>query len=158
YFAAEEKAEEKVNKATKRLHRAQKLYADKYNMKIVDTKSDDELEVKMQRLIAVKRYWQSVFLDYFRVSRQYDKMWDELAQQKPNSIERERLQVIKLIDEVLPVIRTRPGFNGDHEFRDQTVGILEYYEAVASRDFRRIVEILSQKSLEQKDIDEVNSI
>ena len=158
YFEAQDKAEEKVNKATKQLRIAQHSYAEKHNMKVVDNKSDDELEVKMNKVIAVNNYWRSLFLDYFKISRQYDRMWDELPQQKANPIERERQQVIKVIDRVLPSIKSKSDFNGDHEFRDQTVNIVEYYRSVATNDFKRIVEILNTKKLEQKDVEEINRI
>lgn len=158
YFEAQDKAEEKVNKATKLMRIAQHQYAEKHDMKVVDNKRDDELEVKMNKVIAVNNYWRSLFLDYFRVSRQYDRMWDELPQQKANAIERERQQVIKAIDQVLPALRSKSDFNGDHELRDQTVNIVEYYQGVATKDFKRIVEILGRKSLEQKDVQEINEI
>ena len=158
YFEAQDKAEEKVNNATKRLRKAQHLYAEKHDMKVVENKSDDGLEVKMNKVIAVNNYWRSIFLDYFKISRQYDRMWDELPQQKANAIERERLQVIKVIDRVLPSLKSKSDFNGDREFRDETVNIIEYYQTVATKDFRRIVEILNKKFLEQKDVEEINTI
>jgi len=158
YFEAQDKAEEKVNKATQQLRKAQHAYAEKHNMKMGGHKSDDELEAKMNKVVAVNNYWRSIFLEYFRISRQYDRMWDVLAEQKAANIDRERLQTLKVIDQVLPQLRSRPDFNGDAEFRDQTVNMIEYFRSAAANDFLRIVEILTKKQLEQKDVNEVNAI
>ena len=49
-------------------------------------------------------------------------------------------------------------YNGDAEFRDQTVNMIEYFRSTAANDFLRIVEILTKKELEQKDVNEVNAI
>src|SRR5258708_7845258 len=75
YFEAQDKAEEKVNKATQQMRKAQHVYAEKYNMNIVSNKSDHQLELKMNKVIAVNNYWRSIFLEYFKISRQYDRMW-----------------------------------------------------------------------------------
>ncbi len=158
YFEAQDKAEEKVNKATKQLRKAQHVYAEKHDMKVVDNKSDDLLEAKMKKVMDVNNYWRSIFLDYFKVSKQYDRMWDVLPQQKATVLDRERVQAIRVIDLVLPSLKTKPAFNGDTEFRDQTINMIEYFHLVSSGEFRRIVEILGKKSLEQKDVDEVNGI
>lgn len=158
YFDAQDKAEEKVNNATRKLRVAQHAYASSHGMDVVDNKSDDELEQKMNKVIAVNNYWRALFLNYFKIVRQYDKMWDVLPNQKANAIDKERLLVIKVIGQVLPLLKAAPDFNGDKEFRDQTVNIVEYYQVVAETHFKRIVEILNKKSLEQKDVDEVNGI
>lgn len=158
YFEAQDKAEEKVNKATKQMRKAQHVYADQHNMNVVDNKNDDELELKMKKVIAVNNYWRSIFLDYFKISKQCDRMWDVLPNQKANAIDRERLQVVKVIDQILPSLKSKPDFNGDMEFRDQTINIVEYFQSVAAKDFKRIVEILNQKSLEQNDVEEINGI
>ena len=151
YFEAQDRAEDKVNKATKQLRKAQHVYAEKHNMNVVNNKSDDELELKMNKVVAVNNYWRSLFLDYFKISKAYDQMWDVLPNQKANAIERERLQVMKVINQVLPGLRSKPDFKGDQEFRDQTINIVEYFQSVAEKDFKRIVEILNQKNLKQKE-------
>jgi hypothetical protein len=158
YFEAQDKAEEKVNKATEKLRKAQHVYAEKNNMKVVDTKSDDSLEVKMKRVVAVNNYWRGIFLDYFKVSKEYDMLWDILPQQKASAISRQREQVLKTIDQIVPKLKALPDFNKDVEYRDQTIAIVEYYRKAASEDFQRIIEVLGKKSLQQKDVDEINGI
>lgn len=158
YFTAQDKAEEKVNKATRQLRKAQRIYAEKNNMKVVDSKSDDVLEKKMNKIIEVNDYWRSIFLTYFKVSKQYDKMWDALAEQKANPLNHQRDLTIKLIDQVLPELNRKTDFQGDSEFRNQTINMIEYYRQVADIDFGKISNVLSQKSMERKDVEEVNSI
>lgn len=158
YFRAEDEAEAKVNKATSQLRKAQAEYAEKNNMKIVENKTDDQLEQKMNKVIAVNNYWRVLFLNYFKVSRQYDLMWDALSQKKASVIDRERVRTIKVIDDVLPQLRSIGDFKGDTEFKDQTVNIIEYFQKVAAKDFVRIVDILGKRTLDQPDIDEVNGI
>lgn len=158
YFKAEDKAEEKVNKATQRLRKAQQTYASKNNMRIVDARDDDALEQKMARISAVNSYWRDIFLQYFRVSKEYDQMWDLLAQQKAGPLEHQRQVALKAAEDVLPALRAKPAFNGDREFRDQTIGIVEYYQKVANEDFSRIVELLNRKDMTQQDVDFVNGI
>ena len=158
YFRAQDKAEERVNKGTKQLRKAQHVYAEKHNMNVVNNKSDDELETMMNKVIAVNAYWRWLFLDYFKISKQYDRMWDALPLQNASIIGRERLQVVNVIDQVMPGLKSKPDFKGDSEFRDQTINIVEYFRSVALKDFKRIAEILSRKSPAQKDIEEINGI
>ncbi len=158
YFAAQDHAEEKVNRATRQLRKVQRVFAEKHNMSVVDSKSDDELEAKMEKVVAVNNYWRSIFLEYFKVSRQYDKMWDVLEQQKASAIDRERLATLQVISGVLPGLRAKPDYNGDTDYRDQTIAIIEYYQSTASNQFARIVEVLNKAKLDQQDIDEVNAI
>lgn len=158
YFTAQDKAEEKVNKATRQLRKAQQVYAEKHNMRVVDSKSDDVLEMKMNKIIEVNDYWRSIFLNYFKVSKQYDKLWDALSEQKATPLNHQRNLTIKVIDQILPELNRKPDFHGDSEFRSQTINIIEYYRQVAEVDFGKIVDVLNQKSMEQKDVEEVNSI
>jgi len=158
YFTAQDKAEEKVNKATRQLRKAQQIYAEKHNMRVVDSKSDDVLEMKMNKIIEVNDYWRSIFLNYFKVSKQYDKLWDALSEQKATPLNHQRNLTIKVIDQVLPELNRKSDFHGDSEFRSQTINIIEYYRQVAEVDFGKIVDVLNQKSMEQKDVEEVNSI
>jgi hypothetical protein len=158
YFIAQDKAEEKVNKATRQLRKAQHVYAEKNNMKVVDSKSDDVLEKKMNKIIEVNDYWRSIFLTYFKVSKQYDKLWDALSEQKANPLNHQRDLTLKVIDQVLPELTRKSDFHGDSEFRDQTINMIEYYRQVAEVDFGKIIDVLSQKSMEHKDVEEVNSI
>jgi hypothetical protein len=138
------------------LLKAQHDFATRNNLNVVNAKGDDDLERKMEKVTAVNNYWRAIFLDYFRVSRQYDRMWDELPGQKAAAINRERLEVLKVVNEVLPVLKSRADFRGDHEFRDQTVNILEYYQSVSEKNFKRIVDILGKKSMSQQDVDDIN--
>jgi hypothetical protein len=158
YFKAEDEAEEKLNKATQKLRKAQRLYASKNNMTVVDGKADDELERKMGKAKATNLYWREVFIEYFKVSEAYDLMWDALNQRKASIIDNERQKVIKAINATLPGIKAIPPFNGDTEFRDQTIGIIEYYRQVADIQFAKITERLKKTALEQADIDLINAI
>lgn len=157
YWKAEDKAEEKVNKATGRLRKAQQVYANKNNMKVVDGKEDTVLEEKMARISAVNNYWREIYLESFKVSKEYDLLWDILPREKAEPLDHQRKEVIKIVDQVLPSLRAKPGFNGDVEFRNQTTDLLEYYQRVAKIDFAKIVEVLRKKPT-QEEIDLVNSI
>jgi len=158
YFEAQDKAEEKVNKATLKLRKAQRAYAEKNNMEIVDSKSDDVLERKMNKIIEVNDYWRSIFLIYFKVSKQYDKMWDALSEQKAVPLSHQRDLTLKLIDQLMPAFKAKPDFHGDSEFRDQTINMVEYYQKVAQFDFSKIIDALNKKSMGHKDVEEINSI
>lgn len=158
YFTAEDEAEEKLNKATQRLRKAQRVYASKNNMTVVDGKADDELERKMGKAKATNSYWREIFIDYFKVSEAYDIMWESLNQRKASAIDTERKKVIKTIDAVLPLIKAKPPFNGDTEFRDQTIAVIDYYRKVADQQFATISELLNKKEMTQADIDTVNAI
>ncbi len=158
YFSAEDEAEEKLNKATQRLRKAQRTYASKNNMTVVDGKADDELERKMGKAKATNVYWREIFIDYFKVSEAYDIMWESLNQRKTSAIDTERKKVIKIIDAVMPLIKAKPAFNGDTEFRDQTIAVIDYYRKVADQQFATISDLLNKKEMTQADIDTVNAI
>jgi hypothetical protein len=156
YWKAEDKAEQKVNKATSRLRKAQQVYASKNNMKIVDGK-EDALEKKMAKISAVNAYWREIYFQFFKVSKEYDLLWNILADEKAEPVDHQRKQVMKAAESALPVLRSKPGFNGDVEFRDQTITLLEYYEHVAKLDFEKITAVLAATPT-QEEIDLVNSI
>ena len=157
YWKAEDKAEEKVNKATNRLRKAQQTYASKNNMTVADGKTDNALDQKMARITAVNNYWREIYLPFFKVSKEYDLLWDVLSREKSDPIDRQRGQVIRAASDVLPLLKAKPAFNGDVEFRDQTIDLLEYYQRVAETDFTKIVEVLSKKPTSEE-IDLINSI
>lgn len=157
YWKAEDKAEEKVNKATTRLRKAQQVYANKNNMKVVDGKGDNELEQKMAKITAVNNYWREIYLQFFIVSKEYDHLWDLLSKEKAEPLDHQRKEVIKIVNSVLPELKAKQSFHGDVEFRDQTINLVEYYQQVANKDFAKIVEVLSKKPT-QEEIDLVNSI
>ena len=157
YWKAEDKAEDKVNKATARLRKAQQAYANKNNMKVVEGKSDNELEEKMAKITAVNNYWREIYLQFFKVSKEYDQLWELLSKEKAEPIDHQRMHVIKTTNSVLRALRAKAGFNGDMEFRDQTITLVEYYQQVAKADFAKIVEVLAKKPT-QEEIDLVNSI
>jgi hypothetical protein len=158
YFDAEDAAEEKLNKATQRLRKAQRMYASKNNMTVVDGKADDELERKMGKAKAVNNYWRTLFIEYFKVSEAYDVMWEALNQRKASVIDNERHKVVKVIGKELPIVKAIPAFNGDVEFRDQTVSVLEYYNKVADTEFGKITALLGKAEMNQADIDVINAI
>jgi polyribonucleotide nucleotidyltransferase len=126
-------------------------------MKVVDGKGDNELEEKMARITAVNNYWREIYGQFFMVSKEYDLLWDELAREKADPIDYQCKQVIKVADQVLLLLQSKPAFNGDIEFRNQTIDLVEYYQQVAQTDFVKIVEVL-KKTPTQQEIDLVNSI
>ena len=156
YWKAEDKAEQKVIKATTRLRKAQQVYASKNNMKVVAGK-EDALEKKMAKISAVNNYWRDIYLQFFKVSKEYDLLWEILSREKAEPLDQQRKQVLKVVESVLPALKSKPDYHGDTEFRDQTINLLEYYQQVAKTDFSKIVDVLSQKPT-QEDIDLVNSI
>lgn len=157
YWKAEDKAEAKVNKATSNLRKAQQAYANKNNMTVAAGKSDSVLDQKMTKITAVNNYWREIYLPFFKVSKEYDLLWDVLSKEKVDPTNRQRIQVIKAASEVLLVLKGKKGFNGDVEFRDQTIDLVEYYQRVAEKDFAKIIEVLSKKPT-QEEIDLINSI
>ncbi len=157
YWKAEDKAEAKVNKATTRLRKAQQAYASKNNMTIADGRSDTLLDQKMAKITAVNNYWREIYLPFFKVSKEYDLLWDVLSKEKVDPINRQRSQVIKTVSDILPSLKAKAGFNGDVEFRDQTINLIEYYQRVAEKDFAKIIEVLSKKPT-QEEINLINSI
>ncbi|MBK5279574.1 MAG: hypothetical protein JJE09_12000 [Bacteroidia bacterium] len=157
YWKAEDIAERKVNKATNRLRKAQQVYANKHNMKVLDSVGDDDLEKKMSKISAVNKYWREIYLGFFKVSKEYDLLWQVLSNGVLGPVDHQRKQVSKVAGAVLPFLKSKPGFNGDVEFRDQTINLLEYYQQVANIDFEKIVEVLGKKPT-QEEIDLVNSI
>jgi hypothetical protein len=156
YWKAEDKAEAKVNKATTRLRKAQQAYASKNNMTIAEGRSDTVLDQKIAKITAVNTYWREIYLPFFKVSKEYDLLWDVLAKEKVDPTNRQRIQVIKVVSDVLPLLKGKEGFNGDVEFRDQTINLIEYYQRVAEKDFAKIIEVLSKKPT-QEEIDLINS-
>ena len=157
YWKAEDKAEAKVNKATNRLRKVQQAYASKNNMTVAEGKPDNELDQKMTRITVVNTYWREIYLPFFKVSKEYDLLWDVLSREKADPIDRQRKQVIKTVGDVLPSLKTKPPFNGDVEFRDQTIDLIEYYQRVAETDFAKIVDVLSKKPTHEE-VDLINSI
>ena len=93
YWKAEDKAEEKVNRATGKLRKAQQTYAAKNNMKVVDGKEDDELQNKMNKITAVNNYWREIYLLFFKVSKEYNLLWDILPIEKADPLDHQREQV-----------------------------------------------------------------
>ena len=118
---------------------------------------EDALEKKMAKISAVNSYWRDIYLQFFKVSKEYDLLWDILSREKAEPLDQQRKQVMNVVESVLPLLKLKPDYNGDTEFRDQTINLLEYYQQVAKTDFFKIVDVLNKKPTQQ-DIDLVNSI
>ena len=51
-------------------------------MTVAEGKADNELDQKMTRITAVNNYWREIYLPFFKVSKEYDLLWDVLSREK----------------------------------------------------------------------------
>lgn len=157
YFDAEKKADEKLNSAVTRLTNAQEKFAKKHNLEI-DKTAHGESEKRMEFITNLKEYSRSIFIEYFKVSFEFNEMIKIIHERKGKLLDKKREEVIETANESLKSLAKAKPFNGDREYLSLAIDIIEYFKNLSQNEFKKISILFKKDSLTEKDALYINKV
>jgi hypothetical protein len=152
YLDAQDAVEKKLAAAADRFLQAQKEFAKKNNILLVESDRNSEIN-QINRL---NNYHRAVFLRYFRLSKRNAAVLDAMSKQDVKLMEKERVLLLEESKRELKSLQLMPAFNGDTEFRDAVVNLASFFKDMAENDFAKVVAALRKKEMTQEDVDAYN--
>jgi len=171
YLLLEEKTSEKLEEASVNLENAEKEFAAKYSVILIDTKN--ELSDKMASAGFINRYCDHLYILFFKSNWEDGQLFNALNSHKINDAEQARNSLIHFSEEGLAALKsdTLKDFKGNSGLANGCRQALEFYLNMAKNNIPKLTDFyLKQenfdkikKSLEAKgnnrtkqDVDEYN--
>jgi hypothetical protein len=171
YLLLEEKTSEKLEEASANLEKAEKDFATKYNVTLVNVKN--ELSEKMTSAGKITRYCDNLYILFFKCNWEDGQLFSALNAHKINDAEQARNSLIHFAEEGLAALQSDSlkDFKGNSGLANGCRHALEFYLYMAKNHIPKLTDFyLKQenfdkikKSLEakgnnrtQQDVDEYN--
>jgi hypothetical protein len=129
YILLQEKTNEKLEEAQKKMSDAEKAFAAKYNITLVETK--DELSNKLEIGSKLNNYRSQVYLVFFKCNWQYSELMKAITKKKLNDIEQARRALINFADEGKTTLDALNHFNNDPRLATACKQVLNFYKQAA---------------------------
>ena len=170
YMMAQEKANDKLDAANDMVTDIYKKFAD--NHKIHLTEKKDKVTVNLLNASKVFKYYNVVYLIFFKNFKQEAYLLDALEKTDLNSVEQNRSKLIQTSSEDLKKLDTIKSYKGDPSLKSACTQLLKFYNTEASKKIlvltdselkkenfekiKTVVENKDESSRTQSDIDEYN--
>lgn len=154
YINAQDAAEKKLGQTSKKFYAAQKAFAKANNITLVD--GDDNTEV--DQINRVNAYHRAIFLRYFKVSKNSAAFWDAVQKEDAKAMERARIMLSNDADAALLDLRKMPDFNGDKDYLNATIRIVEFYDNLAEEGYKQMTLVQRKTEMTQQDVDTYNGV
>ncbi|MBL7746957.1 MAG: hypothetical protein JNM19_05985 [Chitinophagaceae bacterium] len=169
YLLAQEKAQEKLTEASKKQHDMQKVFAEKNNIKLID--SESELEAKSKIVNQVMDHCNETYLIFFKCYKQEAYLMEAMSKKNLVSIEQNINSLKKFAEEGLEKLKGLKGYNGDASLIAACRNMLNYYKSETAKvskmsdfflkeeDFNKIKKQFEAKPAgkrTQQDVDQYN--
>lgn len=129
--------------AVNRINKAQKDFATKYGVNIIDQKS--ELSDKMEASNRLGEYRNKVFLLFFKCNWEDNQLADAFAQKNVTKIEQIRSALDKYTIEGLAVLDTMKGFDNDGSLIYACKQALSFYKEEAETELPKLTNFFLQQ-------------
>ena len=126
YMLAQDKAQEKLQIASERQHRAQKKFAASNNITLVDDVS--ELEQKMKAADVLMKHYDEVYLVFFRPYKQESYLMEAVNKKNIISIEQNLSSLRQFAEDGLEKLKTIKSPNGDASLIAACRNLLLFYK------------------------------
>jgi len=131
YMLAQEKAQEKLQAASKKQHDVQKRFAEKNNITLIDTES--ELEAKSKIVEQVMGHTNDVYLIFFKAYKQEAYLMDAIDKKNMLSIEQNLSSLKKFGEDGQEKLKTLTGYKEDGSLIAACNNVLQFYQAEADK-------------------------
>lgn len=125
YLMLQEKVDIKFDEANKRLRVAEKDFATKNKINLVEGKS--ELGEKMKEAGAVSKYYHQVYLVFFKPYIQEKNLMEAIQKNNLTGIEQSKSAMLKYAQEGLVKLAAMKGYNGDLTLVGTCKTLLNFY-------------------------------
>jgi hypothetical protein len=170
YMLAQEKANEKLNAAVDMINAEEKKFAANHGVNLLESK--DKTSKKLEQASKVYKYYNPVYLIFFKSYKQEAYLMDAMSKNDVNAIEQNKNALAKTSAEGLASMKDIKPFEGDGSIKSACEQMLNFYKDEAEKklkdagsfyvkkdNFDKIkkeFESKSQSSRTQQDVDKYN--
>jgi hypothetical protein len=140
YLLAQEKANEKLEIASERMDNQYKSFANKYNVTIIE--NTDKISQKLKKSSEALKYYNQVYLVFFKAYKQEFYLLDALERVDINSIEQNRNALSSISNEGIEKLANIGHFKGDNSINSSCKRLLMFYKDEAETKIPIVVDFL----------------
>ncbi len=134
-----EKVDEKLKLAVNNVNKANKDFAAKYKVNLVEGEKDP-LSEKMEITNKVSKYFKPIFLIFFKCNWQDNSLTKALKEDKLNDVEQSRNSIIKFATEGLMALEAIQTFEGDASLKMACKQALQNFKNIAEKEIPKITD------------------
>lgn len=170
YLLAQEIAGEKISSASDMLAARHKVFAESYNITLIEDSSKKSL--KLQKASLVYKYYNKIYLIFFKAYKQEAYLMDAVNRGDVNAMEQSKNALLEYSEEGLTKLKEIKAFEGDNSLKEACSQTLNFYKEEASEKspviinfflkmekFQSIKEAFEgkkEKNRTQEDVDQFN--
>lgn len=153
FFQVQDRAQDKLAKASDRFDLAELEFAGKYQLKFQE--KDQRIAWKLKMISEVTKYTNEFFLYYFQVKKADASFREAWEKENPEQMEKAKLELLKTASTAYLKIQNRGYFDGKKEFYDATLDLVKYYKELASGEYSQIIDVI--KNFEKRTSEQVQN-
>jgi hypothetical protein len=143
FILLQEKTNEKIHEASGKMSAASKAFAEKYNVKIIESK--DELSDKLEQTSKLTHYKNEVYLIFFKCNWQDGEIIKAMNAGKITEAEQGRTSLLRYANEGLADLDTLKKFEGDPSLANTCKQVLQFYKSMAENDLPKQMDFFLKK-------------
>lgn len=143
YLLAEDQANEKLRIASDTLHNSYRKFAADNHVRLID--SESKTSKKLEQAGRVNRYYNQIYLIYFKSSKQEIYLIDAMNKNDLNAFEQNRSSLSAVSAEGLQKLTTVKPFDGDYTLVIFARKLLELYKVEADQKLKIYPNLVLQK-------------
>lgn len=136
YINLQEAIDKKLDEANNRMSDAQKAFAAKYNIHLVESK--DEISEMAKKVGAVNKDYHRIYLIFFKPYIQEDHLLKAIAKGNVNGIEQDKNALAKYAQEAIDNLAALPAFPGDGSVRSAAKQLFQFYLKEANEKMKAV--------------------
>lgn len=138
YLLLQDKINQKLKEASDNLEKANKTFAAKYNVNLIEDKNP--LSEKMEIAGKLTGYMNSVYLVFFKCNWEDGQMVKAMNDKKVNDVEQSRSALLSYANEGLKALDTLKPFEGDPSLANACKAALKFYKRTAENDMPKLTD------------------
>ena len=150
YLLAQEKASEKLDSAFQIMSKAQKDFAEKYEIELTDSR--DRIQERIRSASETLEYYNDVYLVFFKSYKQEAYVLDAIEREDVSSIEQNNSVLLTFAEEGMDDLQDIKSFKGDVSLVASARKALIFYRAESKKEFKT----LSDYFLKKDEFDKIN--
>jgi len=145
YLLAKEKAGDKLKEASEKLNQAQKDFASKNNVNLIEG-GNDETSKNIEKASKMLEYYNKVYLIFFKSYK--EEAYIMVAQQNGdvNALEQHSGTLASFSEEGLTKLKALGGYQGDIKLVESAKRMMAFYKKEAEKDFPTLVDFYVKKA------------
>lgn len=157
YLLAKEQANDKLNEAFDEMVAAQKAFAARYSITLLDGDSDKTTE-RIQNAGEILKYYNDLYLIFFKSYKQEAYVLDAMVRNDLIAFEQNTATLLSYSSEGLDLSDTIRGFRGDTQLKYQLQKTLRFYKQEAEKDFPHTTDFYMKKDSYEKTLKKFETI